>query len=120
MKKVAKTGAERIRAYRARIIANENAAAARSANNFEGMDYQKVSQQNLDDENKHSLHHEALSRQSTQDEVKDDHSQFLIPTIHQQDSSFLLEIPSNNTMDIQSSTQKATRRIHSKIPKTAA
>lgn len=74
VRKVAKTGAERIREYRARIIALENASAAGHATNVEDMAIQTASQQKLEDnqvamrENQRSLLYEALSRQSSQAE----------------------------------------------------
>lgn len=109
MKKVAKTGAQRIREYRARIIAYEKAVAARSVTNVEAV--QTESQQNIDynlvdkDEDQHLLLYESLLRQN----------------ILQEDVPLLPESPPTNTMQMQSSAQtQSSLRKHSEIAKTPA
>ncbi|GBP91230.1 hypothetical protein EVAR_60680_1 [Eumeta japonica] len=130
VRKVAKTGAQRIREYRARIRALENAAVARSAPTVEGIAAQIAPQQNLEDsgvdmcQNHHSLLYKALSRQRSRDEqeVRDNHQQFIDQVdVHQQHLLLHSGVPSTSTKQTQNSTQKITViRRHSKIAKTPA
>lgn len=120
VKKVPKTGAERIRTYRERIRALEKASAAAS-NLIPG---QTSTQEKSDEDqaqNQRSLLFEALSRQNKQ-ESQDNHRKLVVQVDLHQNPPFLSVTPSTSTAEMESDdTQNVAKlRRHRKIAKTPA
>lgn len=122
VKKVAKTGAERSREYRARVKALENAVIAGSVTSGQNDAFQHMLGDNLSDMRPRSLLYEALSRQSRQgtQETEDNYRQFVVQVdVHQQDLS--AEAPSTSAMHMPPSTDNmSTVSRKSKKAKTSA